>query len=95
MSTSTSLSSTPTLSSSNLQAFKKIPNLNSLLQKISTYVGGEFTTTGTSSTTLTSSITSSAIVPKGPNDTPLGGSIAEASKVLASDKVQGDASEKQ
>uniref|UniRef100_A0A914MJ26 GRIP domain-containing protein n=1 Tax=Meloidogyne incognita TaxID=6306 RepID=A0A914MJ26_MELIC len=94
-STSNSLSSTPTLSSSNLQAFKKIPNLNSLPQKISTFVGGEFTTTGTSSTTLTSSITSSAIVPKGPNDTPLGGSIAEASKVLASDKVQGDASEKQ
>lgn len=51
--------------------------------------------TGTSSTTLTSSITSSAIEPKGTNDSTLGGSIAEASKVLASDKVQGDASEKQ
>uniref|UniRef100_A0A914MU81 Serine/threonine-protein phosphatase 1 regulatory subunit 10 n=1 Tax=Meloidogyne incognita TaxID=6306 RepID=A0A914MU81_MELIC len=94
LSTSTSLLSTPTLSSSNLQAFKKIPNLNSLLQKISTYVGVE-NMTGTSSTTLTSSITSSAIEPKGTNDSTLGGSIAEASKVLASDKVQGDASEKQ
>ncbi|CAK5080137.1 unnamed protein product [Meloidogyne enterolobii] len=92
-STSNSLSSTTTLSSSNLQAFKKITNLNSLLQKISTNVGGEFTTTGTSSTTLTSSITSSAIVPKGPNDLPLGGSIA--GNVLTPDKVQGDASEKQ
>jgi hypothetical protein len=96
-SSANSLTSAPsTLSSTNLQAFKKIPNLNSLLAKINTIVG---TTVGTS-TNLSASVTSSiynATIPKleGIKDEDCGTALAfNEQKVSTVEAADTDASNK-